>query len=619
MSDGAPAWMNLMELACGEPDARRCVALQRDRCVSHAEFMALVDGWQLAFEAQPQVLWALYVHDPLAFAAALMGAWHAGKSVVLPGDDRPATLVALRSLACGIAGDLPDGLQARVQTDDEPEAVRRPLNPRETFLKVFTSGSQGQAQAIDKSLAQLWSEVEALEQAFGPRMHTVGPVPPTVWATVSHQHIYGLLFLVLWPLAAGRPMGTQRLLYPEDMIASLAREPAVLVATPAHLKRLGEHLDWAAVQGNLRAVFSSGGPLPHEASIEAARLMGMQPIEVFGSSETGGIAWRQAVQVDTPWMPFGDVQWRIDGGCLSVCSPRLPDDQWWTTSDRVEPAQGDSFRLLGRQDRIVKIEEKRVSLTAIERALLGTPWVQEARALVVPTAIGERVGVVVVPSPTGQAVLAAAGRLVMSQRLRAALACGLDAVALPKRWRFVAALPVNAQGKTPEALARELFEDDAKVHPNVTVPQAASFSPAMPPVAWLARGEAEALAVLDIHAGLSVFDGHFPKSPILPGVAQLDWTLSLGRSCFDLPETFVRLEALKFVNPVAPGTKLYLSLQYKTKPAQPDLKVLQFRLYSQPQAQPARDAQQVEIEHASGRAVWRADAAMAGDNEGVHV
>ena len=32
--------------------------------------------------------------------------------VLLPGDDRPATLAALQEMGCGLAGDLPEGLQA---------------------------------------------------------------------------------------------------------------------------------------------------------------------------------------------------------------------------------------------------------------------------------------------------------------------------------------------------------------------------------------------------------------------------------------------------------------------------------------------------------------------------
>ncbi len=277
-------------------------------------------------------------------------------------------------------------------------------------------------------------------------------------------------------------------------------------------------------------------------SQSAAVILGHTPIEVFGSSETGGIAWRQCAAADQPWQPFADVQWRLDGECLAVQSPRLPDTAWWTTSDRAAPAGAGSFRLLGRVDRIAKIEEKRVSLSAVEQLLLKTPWVQEARALVVDTAVGARVGVVAVLTPEGRAH-ESQGRRGLLESLREALSSGVEALAIPRRWRFVEALPVNAQGKSPEALLAALF-----------AAQAPAARPEMPAVQWLARGDTDALATLDIHAGLTVFDGHFEIAPILPGVAQLDWALSLGRECFALPQHFVRLEALKFVRPVQPGT-----------------------------------------------------------------
>src|SRR5574343_1635862 len=106
-------WIPLSELACRPADANRVVARQADgKLRTHADFVMLVERWQCAFLAQERRVWALYVQDPLVFAAALFGAWHAGKEVLLPGDDRPATLAALREMGGGLAGDLPEGLQA---------------------------------------------------------------------------------------------------------------------------------------------------------------------------------------------------------------------------------------------------------------------------------------------------------------------------------------------------------------------------------------------------------------------------------------------------------------------------------------------------------------------------
>lgn len=591
-------WWPLTELACRPPDDRRALAWQGGRLVSHAHFLSLVEGWQSAFETRPDTLqWAIYLDDPLSFAAAVLAAWHAGKVVVLPGDDRPATLDALTADGCMLAGDVPGGTRP-AECHEATSRRRFPIDAATARLKVFTSGSQGQPEAIDKRLAQLVSEVEALESAFGrSALGAGGGDVPTIWATVSHQHIYGLLFLVLWPLAAGRPLAARRLLYPEDMASCLGPEPSVLVTTPAHLKRLGDQLDWTAARRGLRAVFSSGGPLPFEVSRVAAQTLGQVPTEVFGSSETGGVAWRQCRVEDTPWVPFMDVRWQIQEGCLAVRSPRLPDGQWWVSSDLAEAAGADSFRLLGRVDRIVKIEEKRVSLSTVERQVLNTPWLKEARALVVDTPIGARVAVVAVVTEAGRQHLEQ-GRRALAEALRQALADSLEPMALPRRWRFVEAMPVNAQGKTPESMLKDLFT----MNPTPATPP---NQPDMPAVQWLERGPTKALAVLDIQAGLSVFDGHFPGAPILPGVAQVDWALALGRECFHLPTHFLRLEALKFVRPVLPGTRLLVALQCQPKANEPALCTLSFKLYSQA-SDPAETT-----DHASGRAIWSNEAPRA--------
>ena len=563
-------------LASHTPDTSRTVARRADGSLAtHADLLAHAGAWQAAFAAHDAPQWGLYLQDSFAFAAALLGAWHAGKTVCLPGDDLPATVANLRQAGCALAGDLPGGLQA-AQGNFAAWQAAAALDAQQTQLKVFTSGSEGQPQAIAKGLHQLLAEVATLEASFGARLDGEGGA--TVWTTVSHQHIYGLLFHILWPLSCGRAFAAQRLLYPEDLAARLGPQPSVLVVTPAHLKRLGHQLDWQQARSGLRAVFSSGGPLPFEASQATAQALGQVPIEVFGSSETGGIAWRQCQSADQAWQAFAGVQWRVTDGCLEVQSANLPDAQWWPTTDRVQASGDGSFHLLGRSDRIVKIEEKRVSLDAVERSLLASGLVQEARALLVATAVGQRIGVVAVPTEAGQALLAQ-GRRTLSAHLKQALGSAVEAVALPRRWRFVERLPHNAQGKTTQALLAALFE----------------AGDAMPPVQWLLREPAQAQARLRVEADLPLFKGHFDVAPILPGVAQLDWAISLAGQCFAVPAHFARMEALKFVRPVSPGTMLQLDLSCK---GQGDKTVVSFAWSSQGSegAPPTM--------HSSGRVVW---------------
>lgn len=553
--------------------------------LDHAHLTARMAAWASMLERQSGRHFALYLDDSLEFGAALLGAWQAGKTVWLTADTLPASCASLAASVDGFLGQFPAALAplplpgggARVQVWNE-------LAGDFPALVVHTSGSTGAAQAIPKKLSQLCSELATLEQLFGH--HAQGAA---VVATVTHQHIYGLLFKVLWPLCAGRGVHAHSVDFPEQLAALLAQGPCVLAASPAHLKRLPEHLDWAGARTQLRAVFSSGGPLAADSALAAGSLLGRVPCEIYGSSETGGVAWRQRAPLcpdDESWQAFPGVAWRLlDDGALAVRSAHLADDGWLCLADRARQTAPGRFQLLGRSDRIVKIEEKRISLSAIETALLATPLVVEARVLLCDAPAGERqkVAAFVVCSVAGQALLAAQGKLALNRQLQLALAGQVDAVAVPRRWRYLQRMPINAQGKTTQALLLALLERK-------------DTAPRLPHAQLLERsaeGETPRLLLeLRVPADLFYFDGHFTGAPLLPGVVQVEWALHFARLYLDLPAQFRAMHALKFQQPVLPERPVRLALDYDASKAS-----LQFRYLS--------DAGQ----HASGRILFHPQAA----------
>jgi len=601
-------WRPLTELPRTNASTSSMVAWRGGEALSAADFAAQAAAWRDLLAARPGARWALFAEDTFDFACALFGAWHAGKTVVLPGDMQADTVARLRREAAGFLGDL-EGALARPAPSRASAPSFEPLDRAATQLVVYTSGTNGEPLAIAKTLAQLDAEVHALEARFGALCDTglapvnLAPEPmaglqdpaddietPMVWATVTHQHIYGLLFRVLWPLAAGRPFAAERLVFNEE-IAQRVHGPAVLVASPAHLRRLPETVDWSAARAGLRAVFSSGGPLPPEAAEATLALLGAAPVEVYGSSETGGVAWRQRARHGDTWQPLPGIEFRVEEGALAVRSPHLPDLEWFRTADRATPAGDgmDGFELHGRADRIVKIEEKRVSLSALEQRLATSSDVAEARVLMLaderpvvdaaglalPHAV--RPAAVVALSEAGRAKLARIGKPALVAELRTLLLAAVDRVALPRRWRLVDALPVNAQGKSTGALLGALFAPGTQARPMSPRPQ------------WRIAEAAHAQASIALDPALGVFDGHFPGAPILPGVAQVDWAIAFARERFEMPPRFVRLDALKFSQPALPGMHLDLDLHWNAATA-----TLQFEYRS------------TSGRHSSGRIVFAA-------------
>ena len=526
-----PMRIPLVRILIADAPSGTLVSPDADR----AHWLARVRAWARAFLPLQGRDVALACEDGFEFSAALFGAWRAGATPWMPADALPATLERLRDEGLAFAGDLPGGVQA-VDGDDDDIALHE-LDLDACMLVLFTSGSTGEPAAIRKSLRQLDAEVGALESAFG-----TSAADALVQGTVSHQHIYGLLFRILWPLSARRPFARMRVAYIEQLTAP-GEEPVVLVASPAHLKRLPETQDWRSLSRRLRAVFSSGGALPVDAARDVLRLWGQAPVEVFGSTETGGIAWRRGDGSRAAWRPLPGVEWRLEGELLQVRSPHLPSPEWWPTSDRAYAAGDGRFQLLGRADRIVKIEERRISLDAIEARLRESEWLDEVRLLALP---GQRMllAAAVVPTAAGRVLLDGEGRAAFAQRLRAWLSGHCDPIALPRRWRFPDAMPADARGKTSE---RAL---------------AALFRPSMPPPQWQARGEGSATVTLVAVPELAAFEGHFPQAAILPGVVLVDWAVRLGREAFGLSGDLLRMEALKFQQLVRPGTELTAELAW---------------------------------------------------------
>jgi len=532
-----------------EQGAQRPVAMRVTpsdaEAVAGSEWLQMVRRWYAAFAELPGQEIGFYFDDALDFSAALWGAWHAGKTPVLLSDLQPVTTNALLPSLAGTAGQLPGAVVP--VADAAGDTPLRALDRQATRLVLFTSGSTGKPERIVKQLAQLDAEVHALEAAFGAEL---GGGPLQVLATVSHQHIYGLLFRVLWPLSAGRMLGTAFAHYPEDLLVQFRQAPAcLLVSSAAMLGRLPQQLPWGDAPSRLRAIFSSGGPLAAEASAHSLAVLGHSPTEVFGSSETGGIAWRRRTDSGEVWKTLPGVAVALDAvsGVLKVRSPHLPDPaRWWETADRAEgSSDGASFVLRGRVDRIVKIAEKRISLTALEQALQASGWVHAARAVLIERRdLPTRVGMVLALTDAGWQQLLAHGRQAMAQALRALLADRVERVALPRSWRYVERMPMNAQSKVTQQSLLALFD------------------PMMPTPHWTRRSASEACARLQVVAGLRVLDGHFPQALLVPGVAQLHWAVTLAQQAFGLPSAYGRGEVIKFQQPILPGDTVEIELQW---------------------------------------------------------
>lgn len=525
-------------------------------------------------QVPPASDWILWQSDSYTFLVGLLALLAAGRHVILPPNATPALLERLQADGAVLwqAAAEPITSAADAASGQAPSLIIA----ADARISLYTSGSTGAAKHIPRTLAQLLHEVGVLESVFLEkrsqqlteqrsqhlRQHDDKHV---VLATVSPQHIYGLLFKLLWPLAAGRAFVNKSLDYPEEIIETLMRYPdAVLVTSPALLKRWPDGL----AKLTTAATFSSGGALPGAARAAFESHASTPVTEILGSSETGGIAWRRR---HGSWTPLPSVELAIaDNGGLRVRSPHaLPG--WNDTGDSASLEAG-TLILGPRLDRLVKIEEKRVSLDAVESALRALPLIRDAHVLCLDGKTRQELVAVVVLTDAGNQQLQQLGRASLGRQLHGELTRSVETLARPRRWRFLPALPVNQQGKLAKAELAALFEPASL--PNTALPQAEQpASPqrqALPHLPDVLQLNIEAASLLQasltlqarVPADLSYCAGHFPDVPVVPGVAIIAWVEHFARSQLGVTGQFLKMEQIKFQHIIRPLDEFTLQIDY---------------------------------------------------------
>jgi len=440
-------------------------------CISngvHINYLSLknnIAGLYCILKEMPQQRVVLAVNDTVNFIRGFMALVLSGKEIILPANNQPATITTGIQDAQAMIVDfdcqseLPViKLDEFIDADKQDSMPDLPLIPESITIEICTSGTTGEPKQIRKSLGTFIDELKCLEQQWGTAVDG-----KYIISTVTHLHIYGLLFRVLWPLLTKRLFLADNIEYPEQIIKIAVQQgDLVLISSPAYLKRMIDVLDSSQLDNHIRLIFSSGGPLASDVAFTYQQKLGLLPTEVLGSTETGGIAYRKQDSGDKSlWHKFPVVRLRTNdqNGALEVQSPFCFTHDWYTMGDRVEIVNENQFRLVGRLDRIVKLEEKRISLDNMEKILEQSPDIQRAKVVDIP---GKRtiLGVVAVLSEQGTRRLQQSDRKDFAKHIKQYLSQYFERVTLPRKWRYVTEFPYNSQGKLTRQALLDLFDGE---------------------------------------------------------------------------------------------------------------------------------------------------------------
>jgi len=327
--------------------------------------------------------------------------------------------------------------------DDRPLQLVRP--PDQPFVSLFTGGSTGKPRIWSKTPLNLFGEALHLARTFGIGQGDL------LLSTVPPQHIYGLLGSVLLPFVASARVLRKTCTFPREILNALQNERAtVLVSVPIHYRAL--RCDNGIERFSLRMALSSAAPLDGEDAAFFFRETGLAITEIYGSTETGGMAIRSYGSDQGSWEPFCCIDWKILSDRLCVrsgfVSPDLPCDTegFFMTTDRVAETGGNRFKFLGRADHIVKIAGKRVDLDEIREKIRRIPGVHDAYVMAAPV------------NGARQAEIAAlVASNLPARTLRAAIRSMDDPYGRPRRIRVVKTIPVLSNGKIDRQRIEQLL------------------------------------------------------------------------------------------------------------------------------------------------------------------
>lgn len=536
-----------IDLFVSPHDAEKSAFICNQTPLSFGAFCKDVAAYAAYFKTLRDEKVILFVEEPYLFAVCFFGLLQAQKEVILTPFLNQGAGAYLKEITQTVVTSAPfvhEDMHIHSVPMDLPSAdwTFVPLSGR--FVSFFTSGSTSTPKQIRKAFETLNAEV-----MFHLQNHPAFFKDPVLIASIQPFHMYGMLWRLLIPLCAGVPIDADVLYSPEELKQKMETYSSVIfVSTPSFMDKLIKYQHQYDFPQTCVEVISSGSLLREETSAGMHALFKVSPFEVFGSTETGGVAGRR--QIKGPfWHLFNEVQTELDADNKLRISSAFCVQNPFQMQDAVQMTAKDTFLLKGRLDRLVKIAEKRVSLPEMEERYAAHPFVERAHLILLDSE-RPQLGAVLTLTASGKTFLKQHSKKALLALLTTYLNGFFEPGTLPKKTRFVFEIPTNPQGKYTKELILPLFDN------NLAEPvlEDVTFSAEK----WSAR--------LTFLPDALYFQGHFPDFPILPGVVQVHFA-ALFRKRFLRQEGWIELQKLKFSNLIFPADTVDLTLE-KISPTQ---------------------------------------------------
>ena len=358
------------------------------------------------------------------------GALHIGRDLGADSLEVLALATAFSEMLHLHRSGIEDYLLARLKIEDWAAIARQSLRQFSSELTFRTSGSAGSPKRCSHHTSSLWQEVSVLAALLPGRQRIVSAVP-------SH-HIYGFLFTVLLPQELG-PGGLEVLDLRASSPARLAHElrSGDLVVAHPEFWRAALQLQARVAPGVIGV--TSSAPCPDELA-QALQAAGLDKLfQVYGSSETGGVGWRESAA--SPYLRFP--YWQRVADNAALLERTLPGGACarYAIQDELEWIDADTFRPAGRIDQAVQVGGMNVFPTQVAAVLRENPSVLDASVRLMRGDEGSRLKAFIVPRAAHTDRDELKAQLTIWARER------FDGPQRPMAFSFGSQLPRQANGK----------------------------------------------------------------------------------------------------------------------------------------------------------------------------
>ncbi|WP_419777331.1 AMP-binding protein [Malaciobacter marinus] len=248
---------------------------------------------------------------------------------------------------------------------------------KDFMFLYFSSGSTGFPSGALKTKENILEEVEVITSSL--KEFNI----KRVIVTVPFLHLYGSLYGLFFPLINDIDIILKEHFLPHDLL-DMIDDNSLVVTTPLYIKALNRINESKNLSKSL--FVSSTGPLfPNDAK-EFNEKFSTDILQIFGSTETGGIAYK--FNDDLLWTTTPKVITSTnEKNELKVKSPFISNliyekefkitNHQIQTFDYVEFYEN-RFKLIGRSSQILKIAGKRYSTIQIENILEEIDGIKKA-------------------------------------------------------------------------------------------------------------------------------------------------------------------------------------------------------------------------------------------------